>query len=177
MKCYFEKKLPEVPAAEIDARIEEAVKFLNMAVYCEGNIPVSKEIDEIWHYWILETKEYAKLCAALQGRKFIHHSSNVYAECNRVVSEALDNDLGQGVAMLANYVLNYGPFQPDRVKYWLLATHLVEDCGMTIDHLNAWLTSGLVVGHPRLAKRADSPTRRSSGPTLREATSGREQFR
>jgi hypothetical protein len=42
--------------------------------------------------------------------------------------------------MLGNYVLNYGPFEGNRVKYWLLAAHLVEKCGMTVDELNNWLT-------------------------------------
>jgi hypothetical protein len=33
--------------------------------------------------------------------------------------------------MLGNYVLNYGPFEADCIKYWLLADHLVNKCGMT----------------------------------------------
>jgi hypothetical protein len=55
MECYFHKKLPDVPAVELLIRIQEALKFLNLATYCEGNIPVSQVIDDIWHLWILET--------------------------------------------------------------------------------------------------------------------------
>jgi hypothetical protein len=146
MRCYFEKKLPDVSAAEIGVRIEETLKFLNTAAYCHGNIPVSQEIDDIWHYWILETKEYDKLCASLQGGTFIHHSSNVYAECRSDGSTVPKNDLEQDVAMLGNYVLNYGPFERDRIKYWLLAAHLVDSCGMSVDQLNEWLTSRTVAG-------------------------------
>jgi hypothetical protein len=140
MRCYFERKLPDVPPAEVGTRIEETLKFLNMAAYCEGGIPVSGEIDDIWHYWILQTREYAQLCSLLHGRRFIHHSSNIYAECWGEDSDALKGDLDRDVAMLANYVRNYGPFTRDRVKYWRLAAHLVEDRGMSIEDLNSWLS-------------------------------------
>lgn len=142
MEGYFRKNLPEVPATEILVRIEEALKFLNMATYCEGNIPVSQEIDDIWHYWILETKEYAKLCASLEGREFIHHCSNAYAESDTDATVTPANTLEQDVVMLGNYVRNYGPFEGNRIKYWLLANHLVNKSGMTIDQLNSWLVSG-----------------------------------
>jgi hypothetical protein len=142
MECYFRKKLPDVAATEVLRRIQEALKFLNMAIYCEGNIPVTQQIDDIWHLWILETKEYAKLCASLEGHEFLHHCSNTYAECDPEAVSTPANSLEQDVAMLGNYVLNYGPFEDDRVKYWLLADHLVSKCGMTTDQLNKWLMSG-----------------------------------
>jgi hypothetical protein len=148
MQCYFEKKLADVSPAEVGIRIEETLKFLNMATYCHASIPVSREIDDIWHFWILETREYEKLCASLQGRRFIHHSSNVYAQCGGDGAEAPENDLEQDVAMLGSYVLNYGPFGEDRVRYWLLAAHLVDNCGLSVDQLNDWLTSGIALRTP-----------------------------
>lgn len=146
MECYFHGKLPDVPVAELGVRIEETLKFLNMAVYCDGNIPVSQEIDDIWHYWILETREYERLCSLLQGGSFIHHSSNVFAECCGDGSPVPPNEREQDVAMLAGYVLNYGPFEVDRVRYWRLADHLVRRCGMTVEQLNEWLMQGAAVG-------------------------------
>jgi hypothetical protein len=143
MRCYFERKVPDVSSVEVGVRIEETLKFLNMATYCDGSIPVSKEIDDIWHLWILETKEYAKLCTSLQGGAFLHHSSNVYAECGGDGAKAPTNDLEQDVAALGNYVLNYGPFEAKRIRYWLLAAHLVDNCGLTVRELNDWLTSGV----------------------------------
>jgi hypothetical protein len=141
MRHYFEKKLAPVSPAEVQVRVEEALKFLNIAVFCHGSIPVSKEIDEIWHYWILETQEYKKLCRALQGGKFLHHRSNAYTEYFDKDIATRGNDLKHQVAMLSNYLLNYGPFKKDRVKYWLLAAHLVEKCGWSVRQLNGWLTS------------------------------------
>ena len=143
MQCYFERKLPDVSSVEVGVRIEETLKFLNIATYCHGNIPVSQEIDDIWHLWILETREYDKLCALLQDGTFIHHSSNVYAECDGGGAQVPANDLEQDVAALGNYVLNYGPFEAERIRYWLLAAHLVDNCDLTVLQLNDWLTSGV----------------------------------
>lgn len=144
MRCYFQRKLPEVPTAELDVRIEETLKFLNIAAYCHGNIPVGQEIDDIWHLWILETKEYSRLCASVQGREYIDHSSQVYAQCGGDGAEARDNALDEDVAMLATYLLNYGPFEANRVRYWRLAAHLVETCGWSVERLNEWLAGAVV---------------------------------
>jgi len=119
MKYYFDKKLAPLSSAEVDVRIEEALKYLNMAVYCNGDIPFSKEIDDVWHYWILETAEYQKLCAKLHGRTFLHHSSNDYAEYFDADAKNRKIDLEFGISILSSYVRNYGSFEPDRVKYWL----------------------------------------------------------
>lgn len=141
MLQYFQKKFPQLPRAELLARIEEALKFLAIATYCSGAIPVSKDIDEIWHSWILQTQEYQELCFTLQGEKFIHHSSNSYIEY-------FDKDVGKhnnlllDIKMLAIYVENYGPFQEDRVQYWLLASRLVKEYGWSTQQLNDWLISG-----------------------------------
>jgi len=145
MKYYFDKKLAPLSSAEVDVRIEEALKYLNMAVYCNGDIPFSKEIDDVWHYWILETAEYQKLCAKLHGRTFLHHSSNDYAEYFDADAKNRKIDLEFGISILSSYVRNYGSFEPDRVKYWPLASHLMERLGWDLDQLNDWLGSTLKV--------------------------------
>ena len=141
MRCYFERKLPDIPQRVVGMRVEETLKFLNMALYCRGNIPVSQEIDDIWHLWILETREYQQLCSRTHGGRFIHHSSNVYAQCAGGDSDLPTNAVEQDVAVLGNYVLNYGPFEADRVNYWLLAKHLVDTCEWSVSRLNQWLTA------------------------------------
>jgi hypothetical protein len=145
MLHYFQKKFPQVPPDELLARIQETLKFLSTATYCSGPIPVSREIDEIWHSWILQTQEYHELCLSLQGGKFIHHSSNDYIEY-------FDKNIGNhdnlllDIKMLAIYVENFGYFQEDRVQYWLLASRLVKEYGWSIQELNDWLTSKSVAG-------------------------------
>ncbi len=142
MHCYFRAKLAGVPDPEVAIRIEEALKFLSIAHLSHGNIPVSQEIDDIWHYWILETQQYAKLCELLPSGTFLHHQSNTFANCAPGASEVPDNSLEEDVAMLANYVINFGPFEKDRTRHWLLANRLVDEGDMSVDQLNEWLLSG-----------------------------------
>lgn len=139
MACYFAKKLPALDAAERRIRIEETLKFLNIAVYCRGNIPVTRDIDDIWHLWILETQEYERLCGLLQGRRFIHHSSNAYIDCGDEAAWTPEQELEEKLAALAMYVHNYGPFEPERIRYWKFAAWLVDDCGWSVEQLNGWL--------------------------------------
>lgn len=146
MRCYFARKLPDPAPAELDARIEETLKFLNIATFCKGNIPVTQEIDDVWHYWILETQEYEKLCGLLQGGRFIHHMSNAFQQCAGEPQDAAPNELEDDIAVLGTYVLNYGPFEADRTGYWLLAKHLVETGGMTVEQLNEWLAAAAPTG-------------------------------
>jgi hypothetical protein len=71
----------------------------------------------------------------------LHHSSNDYLEYFDKDIFAHGNDLVQDVAMLATYVLNYGPFQKDRIKYWRLAAYIVDKSGWSVRQLNGWLAS------------------------------------
>jgi hypothetical protein len=44
--------------------------------------------------------------------------------------------LEQEVAMLATYVINYGPFEEERTRYWLFSAHLVKNNGWSVEQLN-----------------------------------------
>jgi len=146
MLQYFRKKLPEVAEDELLVRIEEALKFLAIVQCCTSPIPVVKEIDEIWHFWILQTQEYEQLCQALPGGKFIHHSSNAYLEFfDPNIGTVLN--LQADVEMLATYVANFGSFTARRAKYWHLAAYLIEK-RRSVDYLNDWLTTGSSIEAP-----------------------------
>jgi hypothetical protein len=137
---YFKCKLRDVEEAELLLRIEETLKFLFIAGECTGSIPVSREIDDVWHLWILQTQEYMRLCEQLPQGSYIHHSSNDYLRWfDPAVGEG--QPLAEDVKMLALYVRNFGPFEPERVRHWLLAAHLVQRCGWTVGSLNDWLQS------------------------------------
>jgi hypothetical protein len=141
MEGYFQEKLPRVSRHELTAQIEECLKFLFISRFCPGNIPVTQAIDDVWHLWILETREYCRLCSSLAGGDYIHHSSNIFA---RYAGDTpRENTLEDDVSVLGTYVLNFGPFQVDRVPYWRMAAYLVTHGGMTLGDLNAWLTKGV----------------------------------
>ena len=143
MKHYFDMKLAPLSGEEVNVRIEETLKFLNMAVHCRGGIPVSEEIDEVWHYWILETLEYEKLCSKLTGEKMIHHSANNYLEYTDKELKILRVSLEDGITILLSYVQNYGPFEPDRARYWRFAKAIMERQNWDTAALNQWLASAL----------------------------------
>jgi hypothetical protein len=165
MKFYFDRKLAPLASQEVDVRIEELLKYLNMASCWAGEAPVSKEIDDVWHYWILETAEYAQLCQKLYGGAFVHHSSNDYAAYVNPDVTNHNIDLPLGVSILGSYVLNYGPFEPGRVKYWPLAAQLMERLDWDLDQLNDWLGSVLSSAEPEVDNDSvPLPTRRPDEP-------------
>jgi hypothetical protein len=135
---YFRRKFHDLPSDELELRIEEALRFLFISHECTGPIPVSREIDEIWHAWILQTQEYVDLCDRLPTGRYIHHSSNDYLiYFDPTVGER--DSLELNVKMLALYVVNFGPFEEARARHWLLAHHLLEHGGWSIAMLNDWL--------------------------------------
>ncbi len=138
MQHYFRRKFQDLPSVELDLRIEETLRFLFISHECNGSIPVSREIDEVWHAWILQTQEYVALCEKLPTSNYIHHCSNDYLSYfDPTVGES--EDLALSVRMLALYVTNFGPFEAQRARYWLLASYLQEQCGWSLNMLNEWL--------------------------------------
>jgi hypothetical protein len=149
MQFYFERKLAPLPSHEVLIRIEEALKYLNMAHHCYGDVPVSAEIDEVWHLWILETVEYKRLCDTLAGGVFLHHTSSDYALFVDPTTNNREIDPLMGIPILASYVMNYGPFTAERVRYWPLADRLVTALGGDLARFNALLQSPSSVPRPR----------------------------
>jgi hypothetical protein len=149
MLHYFRCKFASLSDDELALRIEETLRFLFISHECTGAIPVSKEIDEIWHAWILQTQEYIELCERLPTGRYIHHSANDYLSYfDPLVGE--HEDLEQEVKMLALYVANFGPFDEGRGTHWLLARHLLQRCGWSVSELNGWLSeAGSLARRPR----------------------------
>ncbi len=141
MKFYFDRKLAPLNSSEVDVRIEELLKYLNMAIHDRGDIPFSTDIDEVWHLWILETQEYQALCKRLQGAHFIHPTWTNFVLPEQPDAKEADFVLMGGLAVLSSYLLNYGPFQADRVRYWPLVEQLMACLGCDLDGLNDWLKS------------------------------------
>lgn len=141
MRHYFRCKFEALQGDELEMRIEETLRFLFIAHECRGAIPVSKEVDEVWHAWILQTQQYMALCERLPTGTYIHHSSNDYLRFfDPRVGEP--DRLDEDVKMLALYVANFGPFDEQRAMHWLLARHLLQRGGWTVQMLNEWLAAG-----------------------------------
>lgn len=58
MQEYFKKKLPNEDPDYVMLKVTELLKYLVLSHNTSGAIPFSYELDEIWHLWILQTKQY-----------------------------------------------------------------------------------------------------------------------
>jgi hypothetical protein len=159
MQSYFVKKLPELSRPEVRARVAECLKGL--AFMTPGPILFSADIDTIWHYWILQTEQYAELCARLPGRRFLHHSSNDYP-----VPEDSDRDkrrlLKRLINFFAAYSSHFGPMRKGRLHHWPALERLMQVLDWDLARTNAFL-------HERarkLRRRARKSTPRSPSRRL-----------
>ena len=166
MHSYFRCKFPELPGDELDTRIEETLRFLFISHECTGPIPVSREVDEVWHAWILQTQEYFGLCEQLPTGRYIHHSSNDYLRYfDPNVGE--EDDMALSVKMLALYVTNFGHFTAASARHWLLVRHLMDRWGWSLSAVNDWLefeAPGCAAVTSIPAKRASLPIPSESMP-------------
>ncbi len=138
LRVYFDKKLASVAERERWIRIEEMLKFIVLMPHQRGPIPVIGEIDDVWHWFILQTEQYAEFCDKL-GHGFIQHSSNDYPN-----PDAPTPTLEDELQWLVSYVANYGPFDVERARYWRVAACLMSVQGWNIDELNDFVADLLV---------------------------------
>lgn len=134
---YFIAKLPELERGESRVRIAECLKALVLEI--NGVILFSNEIDSIWHYWILQTKQYAELCAKLPGGTFQHHSSADYPDHQSPPDQGVQ-EVDRTIGFFASYVQNFGPIEASRLRYWPALESLREALGWDLARTNAFLS-------------------------------------
>lgn len=141
MELYFYKKFCKESKEVVLQKVVELLKYLCLCVNDEssGNIPFSQEIDEVWHYWILQTKQYQELTSNLPAGKFIHHSSNDY---NNSATTLDIDEVERQVSFLASYVSNFSGFNEGSIKYWPMANAIMQHLKLkNIDDLNCYIRS------------------------------------
>ncbi len=91
MKSILEryKKDHKVQDELITLHHQELMRYLVMCSLSpkEGIEMMSKEVDPLWHTFILFTKDYARFCKQVAGR-FIHHAPNVNKQENNIKEKA-----------------------------------------------------------------------------------------
>lgn len=71
---------------------KELKRFLILAAIEDGSLGMySKHVDNLWHTFILFTKEYAQFCNKFAG-KFIHHAPTIDQEKTPLYKIELQND-------------------------------------------------------------------------------------
>lgn len=167
---YFSRKMPELSRHQIETSLCELLKFLILVRDFPGNIIFGKEIDEFWHLWIMQTREYEALCAALPGGQFRHHSSRDYpetalswaeaealidpvanAEKDEAHSTAPRDDARQRfeqnaqrlLSFFASYLATFGPLKQEVIGLWPPLERLTTRLGWTAADLNRFLADQL----------------------------------
>ena len=106
LRSYLIKKCSFQSEQETLQQTEECLRFLYLSHLTKGAIPVCQKIDEIWHLLILQTKEYFELCENLPGKKYIHHSSDIYQQLSR--DDNAKVEAKRQLEWLVSYVKNFG---------------------------------------------------------------------
>ncbi|TVL92312.1 hypothetical protein [Streptomyces sp. SAJ15] len=97
-------------------------------------LPVEQEIDEIWHYLILQTREYRALCEErLPGRYFIHHRSVGYEDYQR--EPGREQVIEEALRWLPLYRAAFGPFDEGALPHWTVVRFLREQLDMSLDEI------------------------------------------
>lgn len=129
------KECPNLTMDVLEIRTAEFLKFIYLRSTLKSSfVPVKKAIDEIWHIFIVQTLEYERLCQALPGRVFIHHTTmhlDTFAEKkdkNIVVKEMLE--------WIPRYLQHFGPFTEETAEYWMMPGFLQETLGMSLQDIN-----------------------------------------
>ncbi|MFC9433291.1 hypothetical protein [Nocardia sp. NPDC057030] len=128
------------PTARI--QIREAVRYLILVSAHREELtglflPVEQAIDEVWHYLILQTREYAELCEnRLPGGHFIHHRSISYdAYGQRQPSrEAM---IEQFLRWIPLYCARFGEFDAEGGRWWTMVRFLHEEMGHSLAEISA----------------------------------------
>jgi len=135
MAAYFYKKMPNESCEVINKKVTELLKFLMLANYHKIGAPFTSEIDEIWHLWILQTRQYQELMDKLPQKEFIHHSSNDYQK-----QPIIDSDyIKSHISYLASYVANFGDFTEDIINYYPFALYCMAVKNINLTELNEYL--------------------------------------
>ena len=140
MMSYFQLKMPKLGHEILAGHVCELLKFLILVPFSPGRILFGKDVDEVWHLWILQTRDYAELCKKLPGKSFRHHSSTAYDQYlapapRQDVSEAVERIL----SFFISYYRNFGPVAEDRIECWPTLRQVMEEAAWDMVGLNDFL--------------------------------------
>ncbi|QRK05685.1 hypothetical protein JQX13_36890 [Archangium violaceum] len=100
-------------------------------------LPVEQAIDEVWHYLILQTREYRQLCEErLPGRFFIHHRSLPYEDYQQS-QPGREQMLEEALRWLPLYREEFGPFDEGALPHWTMVRFLHQQLGLSLDTIAA----------------------------------------
>lgn len=138
---HFVRTTDEEPAY-VERQVIECLKYLYLiSRYPERLaglfLPVEQAIDEVWHYLILQTREYRELCEErLPGRFFIHHRSLPYEDYQQG-QPSREQALEEALCWLPLYRGEFGPFDEGALPHWTMVRFLNQHLGLSLDDIAA----------------------------------------
>ncbi|MER5970072.1 hypothetical protein ABT112_10110 [Streptomyces sp. NPDC002055] len=130
-----------VPTEYAERQVTECLRYLYLVSKHRDRLsglflPVEQDIDEIWHYLILQTREYRALCEErLPGRFFIEHRSIGYEDYQR--EPGREQVLEEALRWIPLYCAEFGPFDEGALPHWTIVRFLHEHMGISLTDIAA----------------------------------------
>ncbi|MFI9240644.1 hypothetical protein [Streptomyces sp. NPDC053079] len=125
----------------VERQVTECLRYLYLVSRHQEQLsglflPVEQDIDEIWHYLILQTREYRLLCEErLPGGFFIHHRSIAYEEYQQ--EPGREQALEEALRWIPLYVREFGPFDEGALPHWTIVRFLHQQMDMSLQEIAA----------------------------------------
>lgn len=138
LKEHVFLKFNEYNQSDLTMCFKELLKFLYLSSkypqLSRNFIPVTQEVDNLWHAIILQTAYYQKLCSRLPGGKMIHHESMIFSHYkNSIPKKELIEEILRWISL---YVKDFGAMREDRLKYWFFVKAIKQTLNMSLDEMN-----------------------------------------
>lgn len=98
-------------------------------------LPVEQPVDEVWHYLILQTREYRALCERLPGAFSIEHRSLPYASYQQQ-QPSRRTVIEQALRWIPLYCKAFGPFDEGALPHWTIVRFLHKELGLSLEEIS-----------------------------------------
>lgn len=123
---------------DFDFLLKEFLKFISIQSVTDPKfIPVNGDVDEIWHEFILQTRDYEEFCSEiLPGKRFIHHGSIGLGDYSDRENLDLDDLYVHCFEWLGLYAKNFGEFTSRQLRVWTALHFLTDEVKLSLEDIN-----------------------------------------
>ncbi|WP_407554540.1 hypothetical protein QOM21_32290 [Streptomyces sp. Pv4-95] len=131
----------EQPREFVQRQVTECLRYLYLVSRHREQLgglflPVEQDIDEIWHYLILQTREYRQLCEErLPGRFFIEHRSIAYEDYQQ--EPGREQAIEEALRWIPLYCREFGPFDEGALPHWTIVRFLHRQMDLSLAQIAA----------------------------------------
>jgi hypothetical protein len=117
MQYYLDREFIHWSQKKRRAGVSEFFKFMEIATTRDKTtfIPLTKDGDDIWHLFILQTREYKTLCDKIMPNSFLDHESESYDSYSFEMTN--DEANREDLFWLGKYYMKFSPFNEDTLPF------------------------------------------------------------